>query len=312
MLRAVKGSWRVPIGRTYWGRTVLLNLNGGSPHTKVAGVTGSGKSVAMKSMLYYLAVQQSPPHLEVHIIDLKGGLTFAHFELLPHVAGVYRNTEEALFCLCYCVEEMWRRIEEVRQARKAFREDPKFKTIVLMIDEGGEMAPADAIGDEKKLREACMDQLSTLARVGREPGIRIIYGTQRPDRYTLPMTVRSQLENTLCFRVSETHDSKIVLDHEGAEKLPKIPGRMIFKTPAGEIPVQGVYIPDDSLLNWLKGYADLPIDVWGEVVHDFEERYEAAKEKALQLLVKKQDAKPSASVTHTDTSSLLDMTNIEG
>lgn len=222
-------------------------------------------------MLYYICTQQSPRNVEIHIIDLKGGATFAQFELLPHVFKVYRNTEEALLALSYCRDEMWNRLDQIREARKRFERDPWFKTLIILIDEGGELSPADAIGDEKKLRAACMDTLSTLARVGREPGIRIIYGTQRPDQHTLPMTIRTQLENTLCFRVSEHYDSKIVLGHDGAEVLPKIPGRMIYKTPNGEREVQGVYIPEDALSRWIKqyvGYVDVEGTIGDEVASD--------------------------------------------
>jgi DNA segregation ATPase FtsK/SpoIIIE-like protein len=210
----------------------------------------------MKSMLYYLCQQQPPKNLEIQIIDMKGGATFSPFTRLPHVRSVAKDSTEALEMLAYCATEMWERLEQVRIARKHFQPDPKFRMIVLVIDEGGELSPADAIGDEKKLRETCMDALSTLARVGREPGIRIIYGTQRPDRYTLPMTIRSQLENTLCFRVSEDYDSKIVLGREGAELLPQIPGRMIYKTPADQQIVQGVCVPDEVLNAWLSRYMD--------------------------------------------------------
>jgi S-DNA-T family DNA segregation ATPase FtsK/SpoIIIE len=255
-MRIVQGSWKVPIGRTYYGRPVLLDLDF-APHTKIAGITGSGKSEAMKSLLYFLCQQLSPQQLEIHIIDLKGGATFAQFELLPHVRGVYRDTRGALEALTYCAAVMWQRLDEIRRDRLQFLEIKRYPMLLVLIDEGEELSPADAIGTEKAMRQACMDVLSSLVRVGREPGLRVVYGTQRPDKYTLPMTIRSQLENVLCFRVREKYDSEIVLGHEGAEQLPKIPGRMIFQSPKGEIPVQGVYVPPHVLEAWLRHYANV-------------------------------------------------------
>lgn len=251
------------------------------PHTKIAGVTGSGKSEAIKAILYGLCNQLSANQLEIHIIDLKGGATFAAFELLPQVHKVYATTEEALIALCYCEEVMWERLQAIQEARKTFHKDPWYPLLVLVIDEGGELSPADAVGDEKKLRAACMETLSTLVRVGREPGLRIIYGTQRPDRFTLPMTVRSQLENTLCFRVTEDYDSKIVLGRDGAEKIPRIPGRMIFKSPDRIIPVQGAYVPPDVLEAWVRQVSNFPIDIPESYVDEVETRTKKAREQAL-------------------------------
>jgi DNA segregation ATPase FtsK/SpoIIIE-like protein len=256
--RIKPGSWLVPIGKTYRGKWVYWDVAKGCPHTKVAGATGSGKSEFLKMALYVLTQQQPPERLQIHIIDLKGGATFASFERLPHVQKVYQSTAEALLALSYCESIMWDRLELIRRARVNLQEPPRFPCLMVVIDEGGELAPADAVGDEKKMREECMKVLSTLVRVGREPNVRVVYGTQRPDRYTLPMTIRSQLENTMCFRVREDYDSKIVLGHEGAEKIKRNPGRMIFQTPDGEIPVQAAYVSPDVLEQWLSQYEDRP------------------------------------------------------
>jgi hypothetical protein len=148
------------------------------------------------------------------------------------------------------------RLTQIDADRAAFRKVRKFPLLVILIDEGGELSPTDAIGDEKEHREACMQALSKLVRIGREPGIRIIYGTQRPDRFTLPMTIRSQLDNTICFRVREKYDSEIVVGHEGAERLMVNPGRAVYQSGVVEREFQAIYIPEDSLNAWLKSWRD--------------------------------------------------------
>ncbi|WP_245575939.1 FtsK/SpoIIIE domain-containing protein [Alicyclobacillus contaminans] len=226
-----------------------------APHTKIAGLTGMGKSSMMLTVLYYFCRQQ--PTCEIHIIDLKGGATYAPWINVPQVRGIYADTASALECLRYCEDTMRARLEEIRQARAAFMAPKTYPLLVVLIDEGGEMAPAGAIGSEKQLRESCMQVLSTLVRVGREPGIRVIYGTQRPDaNHTLPPTIRSQLDHTICFRVRERNDSNIVLGHEGAEQLMVNPGRGIYQCGVYETEFQAVYIPEDSLLAWLRTYRD--------------------------------------------------------
>jgi DNA segregation ATPase FtsK/SpoIIIE-like protein len=191
-----------------------------------------------------------------YLIDLKGGATYAAFERVPRVRGVYVTTAEALRALEYCERILWQRLSEIREARRALREPPRYPAVMVLIDEGGELAPAGASGDEKTIRTECMHRLSTLVRVGREPGLRVVYATQRPDKDTLPMTIRSQLETTICFRVSEDYDSTIVLGHPGAEQLPHIPGRCIVKTPDFELPVQALYMPPTELERWLREYPD--------------------------------------------------------
>jgi S-DNA-T family DNA segregation ATPase FtsK/SpoIIIE len=255
-IRIVKCSQKIPLGRTYYGKVVLLELDK-APHTKICGLTGFGKTNLILTILYYLCNQFTPEQCQIHIIDLKGA-SYSAWRNVPHVKRIEVTTEGARDVLEKAVKIMRERLQQIDDDRANFRTPRKHPLLVLLIDEGGELTPADAVGDEKIHREACMVALSTLVRVGREAGIRIIYGTQRPDRYTLPMTIRSQLDNTICFRVRETHDSKIVIGHEGAEQLMVNPGRAVYQSGVTEVEFQAIYIPEDSLNAWLKTFTDNP------------------------------------------------------
>lgn len=251
---------------------MYFNIKGGIPHVAIAGATGNGKSAFLKWFLYVLCHQQSEKYLDIHIIDLKGGATFAAFLRAPQVEAVYRDTPEALIALTWVEQLMWERLDEIREARYHFRALPKYREVILVIDEGGELSPADAIDTqerkEKSMRAQCMNLLSTIIRVGREPGIHVVYATQRPDRNTLPLTIRSQMEARFCFRVKEDYDSEIVLRHKGAEKLNGV-GRMLFQLPSSEQEVQAVLVPDEVVDAWLKSFGDVPIDVeWTEDKED--------------------------------------------
>ncbi|QSO55502.1 DUF87 domain-containing protein (plasmid) [Alicyclobacillus curvatus] len=246
--------WRVFVGRSWWGKPIHYNLRGRTPHVSIAGATGSGKSEFLKLLLYSACQKQDERNLEIHIIDLKGGATFSAWKHALQVKDIYRTTAEALGCLMAIEEGMWRRLDIINQARYAFRPDPWFKEIFVAIDEGGELSPEGAYGNEKQLRTACMHILSTLVRIGREPGVHIIHATQRPDADTLPTTIRSQLETRFCFRVAEDLDSRIVLRHNGAEDIPLIPGRMIMQTPNSEQLVQAAYVSPSQVITWLQSY----------------------------------------------------------
>jgi len=207
----------------------------------------------METLLF--GVCSRPNNAEVRIIDMKGGASFAHFSRVPHVKAIHADTSSAFEMICELESIMWQRLASIREARANFVDPPRFKDIFLFIDEGGELASAYAFdAEEKKLRSAIMGKLSTLARIGREPFLHLVFGTQRPSDETLPVGIRGQLEFTICFRTENELDSTIILRHPGAEKLKHIPGRCIVKTPNGEQEVQAAMVDRTLLMAFLQSY----------------------------------------------------------
>ncbi|MFB5192004.1 FtsK/SpoIIIE domain-containing protein [Alicyclobacillus fastidiosus] len=242
-------NWRIPIGKTRYNQTVFCNFNK-VHHWKVAGATGSGKTEFLRYLVTYMCMKYSPDDVQFAIVDLKNGVSFAQFQWFPHVRGVYKTVPEAVSAIHAAHETMVERLQEVERLRAVFQPEPVYPRLIVLIDEGGELAPANAVLDEdKELRKAAMHLLSSVVRIGREPRVNIIYGTQRPDNDTLPVSIRGQMEGVFCFRTENELDSKIVLRHEGAEKLPWIPGRYLYKSPLVkyDIEVQSPYIPDKVL-----------------------------------------------------------------
>jgi DNA segregation ATPase FtsK/SpoIIIE-like protein len=253
-LPAEAETWRLFVGRTYNGRAVYHDFDQ-IPHSKVAGATGSGKTKFMEYAVAALCAMHPPERLELIIIDLKGGASFAHFSRLPHVRGVYATPEEAAEALADAHNTMRERLALVQRARAHFQPIPRFPRLLIVIDEGGELSPKNAADNaEKALRARCISYLSAIARIGREPRVNILYGTQRPDDDTLPVQIRGQCDGTFCFRTENELDSGIVLRHPGAEKLPHIPGRYIYKSPAGEVELQSPYIPEEAIRELVRRY----------------------------------------------------------
>lgn len=231
-------------------------MKGNTPHIGIAGETGWGKSKMVQLILFSLCLQQTPANLHVYIVDLKAGVTFAEWTNAAHVKGVYTDTDTALDALQTVRDDMWRRLSLLFDAKAHFRPLPAFPELLLVIDEGGELSPAGAMDTdtrkEKMIRTRCMQLLSELVRIGREPGIHVIYATQRPDHNTLPVNIRSQLGARFCFKVKEEADSRIVLDHSGAELLTR-PGQMIYQVGTFERTLQATFVPDDMIKKWLYG-----------------------------------------------------------
>ncbi|WAH38260.1 FtsK/SpoIIIE domain-containing protein [Alicyclobacillus dauci] len=241
--------WSIPIGKTRYNKTVYHNINK-IPHAKVAGATGSGKTEFLRYLVTYMCMRYSPKQLEFIIIDLKNGVSFAPFQWFPHVRGIFKTVPEAVKAVKEAYQTMVERLIEVERLRAVFRREPVYSRLIVLIDEGGELSPAFAVTEEdKEMRKTAMHYLSSIARIGREPRVNIIYGTQRPDADTLPVAIRGQLEGVFCFRTENELDSKIVLRHEGAEKLRWIPGRYLYKSPLvkHDIEIQSPYVPERVL-----------------------------------------------------------------
>jgi hypothetical protein len=98
-----------------------------------------------------------------------------------------------------------------------------------------------------------------------------------------------------------------VLGRPGAEQLPRIPGRMIFKSPDCIIPVQGAYVPPDVLEAWIRRMSGFPIDIPTDYVDEVETRTKKAREQALIRA-----AKQTTSGVRTDGLDTLDITDISG
>lgn len=128
-----------------------------TPHTLIAGMTNSGKSVLLQMMLLSLTANTSPDELKLVLIDLKNE-DLVPFRNLPHVIEFAGTREKAIEAIDWVVEEKNRRIEE---------SDTPYR-IVLIIDELAQLA------NEKSIR----DKLGDLASIGRSKKINLIAATQ--------------------------------------------------------------------------------------------------------------------------------------
>ncbi|MEO1654514.1 MAG: FtsK/SpoIIIE domain-containing protein, partial [Bacteroidota bacterium] len=191
------------------------------PHLLIGGTTGSGKTVFLKTLVY----QMVNKHLDLVIIDQKGGNTFNQYAAHDSVRLVKtsKQTDEVISRL---VNDMEKRYQD-KKARLA-------RPIVLVIDEF-----ADLVMQNKKLEPF----LIRLAQKGREARIHLILATQRPDAKILEGLLRSNLPSRIAFKVQKATESRIILDDAGAEKL-RHKGEMIFNNIKFRKRLQSFYIED--------------------------------------------------------------------
>lgn len=241
----VPGSWLVPIGRTYRGKWVYHDFSGIVPHAIVAGSTKYGKTAFIRMCLYVLCQQISPHNLEIVIIDLKGG-SFPEWRNVPHVKSIHSTVDEAASVLTWVQNEMNRRNKMVDIELSNFRPRPRFKHLLIVIDEGMRLS------DDKDIQSIIRD----IASVGREPHVHLLYGTQRPSHEILPTTTRDQMEARFCFKLREPGSSEIVLgpDNLDAYNLKARPGRMIYRGVDSQVELQAAYVDRSVTIEWCKSF----------------------------------------------------------
>lgn len=234
----------VPIGEDINGAPITLDFSSSdSPHLLIGGTTGSGKSVALESILYGLCELKRPDELELVLVDPKG-TELSAFERRPHVRGVIGfDAEDAIEALTQAVDEMQARLQRFKHARVRSLPDynqrvdasQRLPWRVIVLDEYADLTSAP---EEKKELEALLQRIAQKAR---STGIHLIVATQKPSAAVLSTSVRSNLPAQLALRVKTSSDSRIILDDTGAEALAG-KGDAFFKTTRGMVRVQCAYV----------------------------------------------------------------------
>ena len=242
--------WMVCVGQSREG--TLYHDFDKIPHLIVAGTTRYGKSVFLKNVITTLIHTQQEA-VRLTLLDLKGGLAFQRFKDARQVETVAKDVDESLGALRTIHAEMQRRQaeflveghEDIREARMKRRD-------FIIIDEAAELASVgepDPVVKKKKIE--CEHIIAEIARIGGGLGYRLVFCTQYPTADTLPRQVKQNCDARLCFRLQTEVASHVVLDESGAEKLPFIKGRAIYRTDRKHI-VQTPLIENDFIDKTIK------------------------------------------------------------
>ncbi|MFJ3496171.1 FtsK/SpoIIIE domain-containing protein [Streptomyces sp. NPDC086091] len=231
-----------PLGADIEGNPVTIDLSSAdSPHLLVAGTTGSGKSVALDTILKGL-VRYDKSTLRLRLVDPKG-TELVDFEDDPHLDGMIgMDAADAIEILEETVDEMAVRYKDMKAIRtrklveynaKVDKADRK-PWIVIVLDEYADLTSDP---EEKKQIEALLKRLTQKARAA---GIHVIAATQRPSADVISTTIRSNFPAQLALRVKTATDSRIILDETGAEALAG-QGDAFLHTAKGTIRLQVAY-----------------------------------------------------------------------
>ncbi len=242
---------RLPLilGKSIDGEMVVADL-AKMPHLLIAGSTGSGKSVAVNTLIASLIYKFLPTELRFVMIDPKM-VELTPYDGIPHlVRPVVTDPKDAAGVLLGTVGHMERRVKMMSRVgaksldqynEKARNLDlPQLPIVVIVIDE-----LADLIMTSAKEVEAAVMRLAQMARA---TGMHLILATQRPSVNILTGLIKANVPARMAFAVSSGHDSRTILDSIGAERLIGS-GDMLYREPRLFKPIrlQGPFVSEDEM-----------------------------------------------------------------
>ncbi len=265
------------LGKDIGGAPVIADL-ARMPHLLIAGTTGSGKSVAVNTMIMSLLYRLPPEQCKFIMIDPKM-LELSVYDGIPHLlAPVVTDPGKAVVALKWAVREMegrYRKMSELgvrniagynqRLAEARAKDEDLSRTVQTGFDPSTgepifEVQPLDL--DEMPLIVIIVDEMADLmlvagkdieasvqrlAQMARAAGIHLIMATQRPSVDVITGTIKANFPTRISFQVTSKIDSRTILGEQGAEQLLGM-GDMLFMPGAGRITrVHGPFVSDTEV-----------------------------------------------------------------
>jgi S-DNA-T family DNA segregation ATPase FtsK/SpoIIIE len=276
---AVESSAKLPLclGKTIGGVPVIVDL-ARMPHLLIAGTTGSGKSVAINTMILSLVYRLRPDQCRLIMVDPKM-LELSVYDGIPHLlTPVVTDPKKAVVALKWAVREMEQRYKSMAKlgvrnidgynARVA-EAKTKGEELTRTVHTGFDKDTGKAIYEEEKLEleplpyiVIIVDEMADLmmvagkdiegavqrlAQMARAAGLHVILATQRPSVDVITGTIKANFPTRISFQVTSKIDSRTILGEMGAEQLLG-QGDMLYMAGGGRISrVHGPFVSDEEV-----------------------------------------------------------------
>jgi S-DNA-T family DNA segregation ATPase FtsK/SpoIIIE len=244
-----RSNLRIALGKGVSGHPLVADL-ASMPHLLIAGTTGSGKSVCVNSILTCLLLNNTPDDLRLVLIDPKR-VELTGYNGIPHLLSpVVVEMDRVVGALQWMTREMDNRYHKFAEIGARNIEDynkrvtaqgsQKMPFIVVLIDE---LADLMMIAPDETERT-----ITRLAQLARATGIHLVIATQRPSVDVVTGLIKANFPARIAFAVASGVDSRVILDHPGAERLLGR-GDMLFQGPDSASParIQGVFVSDAEI-----------------------------------------------------------------
>jgi len=265
------------LGKNIGGESIIIDL-ARTPHMLIAGTTGSGKSVAINTMILSLVYRLRPDQCRLIMVDPKM-LELSVYDGIPHLlTPVVTDPKKAVVALKWAVREMEQRYKSMSKlgvrnidgynARVA-EAKAKGEELTRTVHTGFDKETGKAIYEEEKLEleplpyiVIIVDEMADLmmvagkdiegavqrlAQMARAAGLHVILATQRPSVDVITGTIKANFPTRISFQVTSKIDSRTILGEMGAEQLLG-QGDMLYMAGGGRISrVHGPFVSDEEV-----------------------------------------------------------------
>ena len=275
----IDSSAKLPLclGKTIGGEPVIVDL-ARMPHLLIAGTTGSGKSVAINTMILSLLYRLRPDQCRLIMVDPKM-LELSVYDGIPHLlTPVVTDPKKAVVALKWAVREMEERYKKMSKlgvrnidgynARVA-EAKAKGEKLSRTVHTGYDKETGEAIYENEELDleplpfvVVIVDEMADLmmvagkdiegavqrlAQMARAAGLHVILATQRPSVDVITGTIKANFPTRISFQVTSKIDSRTILGEQGAEQLLG-QGDMLYMAGGGRISrVHGPFCSDEEV-----------------------------------------------------------------
>ncbi|ENN90688.1 FtsK/SpoIIIE family DNA translocase [Bartonella schoenbuchensis] len=272
-----KANLALALGKTIGGETVIADL-AKMPHLLVAGTTGSGKSVAINTMILSLLYRMTPEQCRLIMIDPKM-LELSIYDGIPHLlTPVVTDPKKAVIALKWAVREMEERYSKMSKVgvrnidgfnARLKEAQSQGETLTRTVQVGFDRTTGEPLYESEALDlnpmpyiVVIIDEMADLmlvagkdiegavqrlAQMARAAGIHVIMATQRPSVDVITGTIKANFPTRISFSVSSKIDSRTILGEQGAEQLLG-QGDMLFMMGGGRIQrVHGPFVADNEV-----------------------------------------------------------------